>query len=711
MVYRTKKINSKINDNNKTKKIRPYIPFEKYYMDALVKNKKYKCLKDENIKLMKEIALKYKGNKASLPENDFYTYVNSRWLENEELFNTNLNKQQKYIAQVDDFRLVQDNVFSEINTIINDYIKNNKNKKSQCLKNYFESASNLMSKEKSTEYINYYINYIDEMRKDKKNLWKLLAEVNKNEIIKSQAPFVWNVVPNRKNSKFFISEISPHTFVLLNFDAYFEDNEERKSFNQYIKKIFEIAKVDIGNPYDVLKCGIDMFNSFGCDSLKQDPNNYNLVKADESLEKYGFDWITFAKELGYKTVPEEFVVTDVNYLKCCCKVLNEKWDSEQWRTLWIWLFTRKIIAYTNGWDKVYFEYYAKIQRGIDVENLEVRPALFTSLAFNTTITEQYVKRNYNEEKVDYIRGFIEDLKLVFIRIIQNNKWMSPNTKKYALLKLEHLKFNLVKPDNLFSDPLLDYISDDYIGNVEKLMFFRTKRYISLDGKKLRNIPSMDWNQYPPKFSSYQCYIVNAMYIPTSNSIYIPLGYIQEPFIDLNNRGIEYNLSNIGFTICHEMSHCLDDSGSKYDYEGNLKDWWTTQDKKKFKKIQENILKQYNSWAKRDGLKFDATSSLGEDLADISALYICDIYLLDFNKSKKALTPVIANSFNTFHVYFASQQKQKISKLAEKAQLLTNPHPPNKYRCNVPMSRSFSFISNYKIKKGDEMYWHNVESIW
>jgi putative endopeptidase len=705
------KRNVKNNNNNKTKKISLYVPFEKQYMTDLEKNKKYKGLKNENIKLMKEIKIKYKGDKDSLPENDFYTYVNNRWLKNKDLFNEKLNKTQKYISQIDDFRLVQDNVFNEINIIIQDYIKNNKNKLSNCIKNFFESANKLLTQKKSAEYINYYINYIDEMRKDKKNLWKIMAEVNKNELFKSQAPLIWNVVPNKKNSKFFISEISPHIFAVLNYDSYYENNIERQKFNSYIKKLFSVSGIKVNNTEDVFNTGIDMFNAFVCENSKQDPNHYNVVKADEAFEKYGFDWITFAKELGYKNIPNEFVVTDINYLKCCCKILNEKWDSEQWRPWWIWLFTRKIIAYTHGWNESYFDYYAKKQRGIDVNNIQIRSGIFTSLAFNTFITEEYVKRNYNEDKVNYIKGFIQDLKLVFIRIIKNNSWMSPQTKKYALLKLQHLKFNLVRPDNLFPDPLLDYVNDDFIGNITKLMNFRTKRYISLDCKKIRNIPSLDFNQYPPKFSSYQCYIVNAMYIPTSNSIYIPLGYIQEPFIDLDNRGIEYNLSNIGFTICHEMSHCLDDSGSKYDYEGNLKDWWTQQDKKKFKKIQQDILNQYNSWAKRDNIKFDASLSLGEDLADISALYICDIYLIDFLKSKKALMPVIANSLNTFHVYFASQQKQKISKMAEKAQLLTNPHPPNKYRCNVPMSRSMSFISNNKIKKGDGMYWHNIQPIW
>ena len=88
-----------------------------------------------------------------------------------------------------------------------------------------------------------------------------------------------------------------------------------------------------------------------------------------------------------------------------------------------------------------------------------------------------------------------------------------------------------------------------------------------------------------------------------------------------------------------------------------------------------------------------------------------MYLIDFMKSKKSLIPVIANSLDTFHIYFAAQQKQKITKLSEKAQLVTNPHPPNKYRCNVPMSRSLTFVTNIRIKKGDGMYWHNIDPIW
>ena len=99
------------------------------------------------------------------------------------------------------------------------------------------------------------------------------------------------------------------------------------------------------------------------------------------------------------------------------------------------------------------------------------------------------------------------------------------------------------------------------------------------------------------------------------------------------------------------------------------------------------------------------------MADISGLFICETYLLDFLKNKKAIIPVISDSLNTFHVYFASQQKQKVSKMAEKAQLVQNPHPPNKYRCNIPLSRSYAFVANYDIKKGDDMWWPDIKPIW
>ena len=131
----------------------------------------------------------------------------------------------------------------------------------------------------------------------------------------------------------------------------------------------------------------------------------------------------------------------------------------------------------------------------------------------------------------------------------------------------------------------------------------------------------------------------------------------------------------------------------------------------FSKIQSDVIKQYEEFAARDGITFDASIGVGEDLADISGMAICDEYLENFQNNNKDLIPIKYLSFEVFYVYFAFQQKQVIGKKALSAQLKTNPHPLDKYRCNVPLSRSQIFRALYNVKKGDGMWWHNTNTIW
>jgi putative endopeptidase len=333
-----------------------------------------------------------------------------------------------------------------------------------------------------------------------------------------------------------------------------------------------------------------------------------------------------------------------------------------------------------------------------------------SVPFNKFLTDEYVKKFENPQAIEFTKILCNDLKIVFRRILERNKWMQPSTKKYALKKLKYFQFVYGKPEKLSEDPDLSYTTILY-DNMIKTIKWTHDRFIELEGKHTVDIPLMDWTQYPVKMSGTQAYIVNASYTPSKNSIYINLGYIQKPFVDLDERGIEYNLAHLGFTIGHEMSHGFDDMGSQYGADGKLLDWWTKKDKKKYKEIQKDVIRQYEEFARRDGIKFDAEIGIGEDLADISGMSICDEYLRDFQDNNKDLIPIRALSYNAFYTYFAFQQKQMIRKKSISAQLKTNPHPLDKYRCNIPLSRSDIFRSLYNVKRGDGMWWHNTNTIW
>ena len=397
---------------------------------------------------------------------------------------------------------------------------------------------------------------------------------------------------------------------------------------------------------------------------------------------------------------------------CGTKLLLERWDSDQWKTFWIYLYIRQQARWNEKGADNFFQFEGSFVRGqAGKVDDSIRPVFPMGFLFNTFLTNEYISKYNNPQAINYVKTMAEDLKTVFIRIIKRNDWMQPKTKAKALEKLQNFKLTVGSPELLRDDPLLEYKEDDPWGNLMKMCIWRHEQAVELVGKKVMDIPVIDWTQIPPKFVGTQAYVVNAAYTPTENGIYIPLGYIQKPFVDLDERGLEYNLSRIGFTIAHEMSHALDDWGSKYDELGRLNNWWTEKDTKAFKKIQEDVIKQYEVFAGYDNIVFDAEPSIGEDLADISGLAICQEYLRDFQMKNEDILPIQSLSYEAFFIFFAVQSRQKISKKAILAQLKTNPHPLDKYRCNVPLSRTEVFRAIYNVKKGTKMWWHSTNSVW
>jgi len=654
------------------------------------------------------------------PQDDFYGLINNVWVND-----AKLTKEQQYIVQIDDFRLVQYKVYNELIEIIEDYIKNNKNNLSRQLNNFYASVNKGLNEEKFNYYCKEYIEQLDDLRKDKKNIWKLLALINKNEFVRLGSPLVCEITPDEKNSKILSPHISSVKLSLSDPQVYISNGKDtsykNKIKSRYFKFIRQLSNIKLKennvnnkiNPSDVFDVEYNLLLGLGCDEIKNEaPDHYNKVMASEALKKYNFDWQTYSRELGYKKTPTYFVVQNLNYLKCTCNLLLAEWDSEKWRSYWIYLFMKQI---TRSYDKTnffYFDFFSKFLQGQQLlPNFSISAVAYTSLPFNTFLTDEYVKKYQKKENLEYVGNMAYDLRAVFKRTIRNNDWLSPKTKKKALLKLENLKIIIGSSDIMQPDPDLEYEINDFWKNMNKIFEWRLQKLINQTYKDKFDFPELDLTQSPAKFVGKQAYIVNAFYTPIENSIYIPLAYIQKPFVDLGERGIEYNLSHLGFTLGHEMSHSLDDWGSQYDEKGNLNNWWTDHDRKIFKKKQEDVIAQYEAFALQDGIKFDARPSIGEDLADISGLAICEEYLRDFQDKNEDIVPVRILSFKVFFVYYAFQMRQKINKKAIAAQLHTNPHPLDKYRTNVPLSRLELFRALYDIKKGDKMYWPSTDKIW
>lgn len=715
---RRKRKNNETKKNSNSLQICPIglKPFQEKFSKVLPIDKMRKSNALQKKIFVKELLSKFAPNSIK-PENNFYDYINYQWLKN-----VSLEEQQKYITQIDDFRLTQDKVYRQLNDIILNYVKTNNNKLASNLKNYYESVTNGNQIEYSKQLAKESVKTIDSFI-EKNDVWKLLAFINSDEMISNDAPLVWSVNPDVKNPEIYRCNIDPHRFLLVDLNVYYDDGSEVKYKKKYRKKFFEYCKgifdTCLGNGHgfnaqDIFDVEVEIFYAMGCSAVTSadDANPYNKINSSESLKLYGFDWEHFSKELGFKNTPSFFITSSLNYLKCGTDLIKSKWSSPKWRTYWIFILLRRLVRITKPWEDVAFEFFGKFERGQEKINYSdaVSSALYMSIPFNTFLTNKYVEKYEDPQYIEYVKILCNDLSLVFKRILLRNTWLNPKTKKYALYKLSKFKFVIGKPNKLREDPDLDYNKSLY-DNMCKIHKWRHEKFIELEGNQTIDIPMMDWTQYPVKMAGTQAYVVNASYTPAKNSIYINLGYIQKPFVDLDERGIEYNLAHIGYTIAHEMSHGFDDNGSKYDAEGRLHDWWTPEDKKYYKSIQKDIIKQYEEFAARDGIKFDASIGIGEDLADISGLAVCDEYLQNFQDNNNDIIPIKHIGFDAFYTYFAFQQKQLVQKKALTAQLKTNPHPLDKYRCNIPLSRSQIFRAMYNVKKGDGMWWHNTETVW
>lgn len=706
----TKKMLDNINKHQEESK---YKSFELELSKEVKHNKNNSQTEDD---LAKQF-LKPFSPKGVKPTDDFYTFINYQWLSDVE--NSNYLK-KKFYTQYDDFRIVQEKVYYDLIDIVKKYIKSEKGPLKNQLKNVFESLNNNNDRKVEKQIYNT-IKKVDKFIADD-DLYGLLAYCNRNELVNFACPIAWTIKNDLYDPTILRSHLTVTKLPYYDLDLYVikdTDSISRKQYktffkNKYVdycKELFDYIDPIKDRDYEWLfDCGREIYLTMSSTSVPESNNFYNIVKKEDA-HKYNFDWNKFSKSLGYNKTPEYFIVENLSYLKTMMEILNREWKTPKWREWFIYINIKQQIRFHEEYYKIYFKFYRKFVQGAEFKVPKtISPIFVLSLCFDKLLSNEYIKNFGIKENIDYVTNLSTDLLYVYKRMIKNNTWLSPNTKKQALKKLDHLKIIIGSHEVLIDDPILDYTNDDVWENIEKIYKWRLDKYISLEGKTCDyDLPRVDWTDL--KLVGRQCYVVNAFYTPQKNDIYIPLGYLQKPFLDLNERGIEYNLARIGFTISHELSHALDDTGSHYDCNGMFKDWWTAKDRMLYEKKIYEITNQYEVFASYDNIDFDAVNSIGENLADITAVTICQQYLRDYQIKNIEVAPMRNLSFTSFFTHFAIQMRQSIAKKAYRVQKVTNPHPPDKYRVNVPLSRLKLFRSVYNVKKGDKMYWHNIESIW
>lgn len=322
----------------------------------------------------------------------------------------------------------------------------------------------------------------------------------------------------------------------------------------------------------------------------------------------------------------------------------------------------------------------------------------TNNALGFAIGKWYVEHYFSPDDKQQVTEIIHDIRNVLREDLQTLKWMTPETRKAALKKLDLMKDRVGYPSKWWDYSTLAVNRDSYVLNVMRANEFLRNRDLNKIGKPLD--PS-EWAMTPQT--------VNAYYDASMNNINLPAGILQTPFYDPRLPAVNYG--GIGFVIGHEITHGFDDQGAQFDGYGNLKDWWTPLDLKKFQQATRCIAQQYSTYKATDDLFLQGQLVMGEATADLGGLLLA---YRAFHHSKAYQEAKTINGFTPDQQFFLGLAHSWAGTTRpEQARnwALADPHPPLKYRVNGPLANIPAFAKAFNIPEKNNMMNQSSCVIW
>ncbi len=431
--------------------------------------------------------------------------------------------------------------------------------------------------------------------------------------------------------------------------------------------------------------------------LRDDRKTYNPMTVVE-LQKMTptINWIKYLDGVGLTNL-ENIVVSQPKYIVALDGIFKEN-KIEDLKSYMRWTLLRKSTGLlsdqleTANWD-----FYSKTLQGA----LKQRPRHERALqAVNGTVGEAlgklYVEKKFPAAAKAKAKAMIDNVVLAYENRIKNLTWMSPETKKKAVEKLYKVTIKIGYPDKWEDYSKLNVISlsngGSYYENIKNTSRWNFEKNIA-DLKK--PVDKTVWGMSPQT--------VNAYYNPSYNEIVFPAAILQPPFYDYKaDEAVNYG--GIGAVIGHEISHGFDDSGARYDADGNLKDWWTETDLKQFTALGGALAKQYSALEPLPGTHVDGNFTLGENIGDLGGINVAyDGLQLHLKKNG---TPGLIDGYTPeqrLFISWATIWRSKMRDEALKNQVKTDPHSPGMYRAYVPLTNLDTFYSTFNIKEGDKLF--------
>ncbi len=485
-----------------------------------------------------------------------------------------------------------------------------------------------------------------------------------------------------------------------NRDYYTEaENAQLKAgYRTYLSKIFALAGVegDIEKMVDNVMAVEDRlaakhWTNVECRDIVKGYNPYTF-EAFKAQYK-GVDWDAYFRAMGVRKI-EKIVVSQPSSFANTLATLKSA-SLDELRAYVAAHYISSAASYlSEDFAVASFEFFGKEMSGTE----EIRPRWKRAMSVPNSILSEavgqmYVAKYFPESEKARVEEMVANIQKAFSKHIEALDWMGQDTKAKAQEKLAAFTVKIGYPNKwkdystLTVDP-----SKSYWANVVEANRWYTADEMSQVGKP---VDREKWLMSPQT--------VNAYYMPTTNEICFPAAILQPPFYN-PNADDAVNYGAIGVVIAHEMTHGFDDQGSQFDKDGNMKDWWTAEDRAAFEKKTQVLVDQFNAIEILPGLYADGKFSLGENIADQGGLRLAFTGLTDYAWAEGR--PADIDGFTgeqRFYIGYATLWAQNITD-KEKENLTKNDvHSLGRNRVNATLRNIQSWYDAFDIKEGDAMY--------
>ena len=522
------------------------------------------------------------------------------------------------------------------------------------------------------------------------------AEATKRAL---DAPFGVGQLPDPKDPQRYAIAAGQSGLGLPDREFYLKDDEKsediRNKYVAHIAKMFDLAGLADGaaaaDTIMALETRIAAEHMTKEQSRRYLENYKKVELAELPALMPNFNWDGFLAELEISNVPFIGVFT-MDYLKALDGIITDT-DLDTWKTYLTWSALNNTAGrLTRDLDVQNFEFYGKVLSGTEEQREDWRRA--TNLVDGTVgevVGKVYVKQHFPPEAKERMLGLVGNLVKAYEKSIKELDWMTDTTKAEALDKLSKFHPMVGYPDKWRDYSALDIEADDLYGNIERaaLAEFRRQRDRH-DGP----VDKLEWGMNPQT--------VNAYYHPLNNQIVFPAAILQPPFFNMEADDA-VNYGAIGAVIGHEIGHGFDDSGSTFDGDGVLRNWWTDEDRAAFEARTGALVSQYDEFRPFEDLAVNGEFTQGENIGDLGGI---TIGLLAYQMSLDGQEPPVIDGFSGVQrvfLGFGQVWRGIIRDEAMRTQIATDPHSPAVYRTNGPVRNVPEWYEAFEVAEADALY--------